>query len=79
TKRNLCLAGTARSLFRPTKTYRGIRLIDKDKFRGRRVEPMRGRSLGGVLSRTDEETYSGDAFIADEMMNAKDVGVVEAP
>ena len=41
------------------------------KFRGRKVEPMRGRSLAGVLSGSEKETYARDALVGGEMLNGK--------
>jgi arylsulfatase len=40
-------------------------------FRGREVEPMRGRSLTGVLAGTEKSVYGADEFIAGEMQNGK--------
>ena len=42
-----------------------------EAFRGRNVEPMRGRSLAGVLSGSQEDTYARDALIGGEMINGK--------
>ena len=41
------------------------------KFRGRNVKPMRGRSLAGVMSGSQESTYAKDDFIGGEMINGK--------
>jgi arylsulfatase len=41
------------------------------EFRGRKVEPMRGRSLAGVLSGSEKETYAEDDLVGGEMMNGK--------
>ena len=41
------------------------------KYRGRKVEPMRGRSLTGVTSGSQRDTYARDAFIGGEMINGK--------
>jgi arylsulfatase len=41
------------------------------EFQGRKVEPMRGRSLAGVLSGSEQETYAGDDLVGGEMMNGK--------
>ena len=40
-------------------------------FRGREVEPMRGRSLVGVLSGTRTTVYAADDFVGGEMGNGK--------
>ena len=40
-----------------------------EKYRGRSVERMRGRSLAAVTSGSREETYAKDALIGGEMMN----------
>ena len=42
-----------------------------DKFRGRKVERMRGRSLAGVISGTRQDTYAKDAVIGGEMQNGR--------
>lgn len=42
-----------------------------EKFRGRNVKPMRGRSLAGVMSGSQESTYAKDDFIGGEMINGK--------
>ena len=42
-----------------------------EKYLGRNVEPMRGKSLENVLSGSQENTYAGDAFIGGEMINGK--------
>lgn len=49
----------------------GAGLSHPGQFRGRTVEPMRGRSLRGVLSASEESTYTADDVIAGEMMNGK--------
>lgn len=41
------------------------------KYRGREVERMRGRSLVGVTSGIQENTYAEDAIIGGEMINGK--------
>jgi len=41
------------------------------KYQGREVEPMRGRSLTGVLLGSRESTYPIDALIGAEMMDGK--------
>jgi arylsulfatase len=41
------------------------------KFRGRNVKPMRGRSLTGVISGAQQDTYAKDAVIGGEMINGK--------
>ncbi len=46
--------------------------IDHPKaFRGRAVEPARGRSLGAVLSGAQTSVYGADEFIGGEMQNGK--------
>ncbi len=47
------------------------KLEHPEKFRGRNVKPMRGRSLAGVTSGSQENTYAKDALIGGEMMNGK--------
>ena len=47
------------------------RLDHPAKFRGRKVEPMRGRSLARVLSGAEKETYARDALVGGEMLNGK--------
>jgi arylsulfatase len=47
------------------------KLEHPEKFRGRNVEPMRGRSLAGVTSGTQQDTYAKDAVIGGEMINGK--------
>ena len=42
-----------------------------DKFRGRKVERMRGRSIAGVISGTRQDTYAKDAVIGGEMQNGR--------
>jgi arylsulfatase A-like enzyme len=39
------------------------------EFRGREVEPLKGRSLAGVLSASQEEIYSPGEFVGGEMDN----------
>ncbi len=46
-------------------------LTHPNEYRGRSVERMRGRSLIGVLSGTEERTHPKDAFIGGEMMAGK--------
>ena len=41
------------------------------KYRGRDVERMRGRSLAGVSTGTQERTYAEDAIVGGEMINGK--------
>jgi arylsulfatase len=46
--------------------------VDHPKqFRGRKVEPLRGRSLTGVLTGTESRVYAADDFIGGEMQNGK--------
>ena len=40
-------------------------------FRGRKVEPMRGRSITGVLSGAQTAVYGPDDFLGGEMQNGK--------
>ena len=40
-------------------------------LRGRKVEPMRGRSLAGVLSGAEKETYAADDPVGGEMLNGR--------
>ena len=40
-------------------------------YKGRRVEPMRGRSIVGVLSGLNEEVYGADDFVGGEMLNGR--------
>jgi arylsulfatase len=47
------------------------KLEHPEKFRGRKVERMRGRSLAGVTSGTRQDTYAKDAVIGGEMQNGK--------
>jgi arylsulfatase len=42
-----------------------------EEFRGRKVEPLRGRSLTGVLSGASAEVYGADEAIGGEMGNGK--------
>jgi arylsulfatase len=41
------------------------------KYRGRNVEKIRGRSLGGVISGSQENAYAEDAIVGGEMINGK--------
>ena len=41
------------------------------KYKGRDVEPMRGRSLLGVLSGSEKGSYGSDEFIRGEMANGR--------
>ncbi len=41
------------------------------EFQGRKIEPMRGRSLSGVLSASKTELYGVDEYVAGEMLNGK--------
>jgi arylsulfatase len=41
------------------------------EYRGRKIEPMRGRSLSGVLSASKTEVYGADEYISGEMLNGK--------
>ena len=46
--------------------------VDHPKtFRGREVEPLRGRSLSGVLAGTETRVYAANEFIGGEMQNGK--------
>ncbi len=47
------------------------KLEHPEKYRGRNVKPMRGRSLAGVTSGTQQDTYAKDAVIGGEMINGK--------
>ncbi len=47
------------------------RLDHPKTFRGREVEPMRGRSMTGVLSGARTEVYGADEFIGGEMQNGR--------
>jgi arylsulfatase len=47
------------------------RLEHPEKYKGRKVEPMRGRSLTGVTSGSQENTYAKDVSIGGEMINGK--------
>ncbi len=42
-----------------------------ESFQGRKVAPMRGKSLTGVTSGDDEHTYAKDALIGGEMIGGK--------
>ncbi len=42
-----------------------------EEFRGREVEPMRGRSIAGILSGAQTEVYGADDFVGGEMLNGK--------
>ena len=41
------------------------------EYQGRAVEPMRGRSLSGVLSGTESGVYTADDFVGGEMRNGR--------
>jgi arylsulfatase len=41
------------------------------EFRGRKVEPLRGRSLARVLSGDTEQTYGADSYVGGEMGTGK--------
>ncbi len=41
------------------------------EFRGRKIEPMMGRSLSEILSGSETELYGGDEYISGEMLNGK--------
>jgi arylsulfatase len=41
------------------------------EFRGRKVEPMRGRSLAGLLDNTMKTIYGSDEFVGGEMGGGK--------
>jgi arylsulfatase len=47
------------------------RLDHPDTFRGRKVEPMRGRSMVGVLSGAKSEVYGEDDVFGGEMLNGR--------
>jgi arylsulfatase len=47
------------------------KLEHPETYRGRNVERMRGRSLAGVTSGSQEHTYAKDALIGGEMINGK--------
>jgi arylsulfatase A-like enzyme len=47
------------------------KLEHPENYRGRKVERMRGRSLAGVTSGTQEDTYAKDIPIGGEMNNGK--------
>ncbi len=47
------------------------KLKHPENYRGRNVERMRGRSLAGVTSGSQEHTYAKDALIGGEMFNGK--------
>ncbi len=47
------------------------RLEHPEKYQGRPVERMRGRSLAGVISGLEGNTYPEDALIGGEMINGK--------
>lgn len=47
------------------------RIEHPEKFRGRNVKPMRGRSLAAVTSGTRQNAYAKDAIIGGEMINGK--------
>jgi arylsulfatase len=42
-----------------------------EKYQGRQVERMRGRSLKGVLTGTTQTVYGADEFVGGEMQNGK--------
>ncbi len=42
-----------------------------EKYRGRQVEPMRGKSLKGVLTGSTKAVYGVDEFVGGEMQNGK--------
>ena len=42
-----------------------------DEFQGRKVESIRGKSLKGVLTQSDEKIYDEDDLIGGEMQNGK--------
>jgi arylsulfatase len=41
------------------------------KYRGRRIEPLRGRSMLGLLDGTKESIYTDNEFVGGEMLNGK--------
>jgi arylsulfatase len=41
------------------------------EYRGREIEPVRGRSMLGLLDGTKEAIYGSDEFIGGEMLNGK--------
>jgi len=47
------------------------KLEHPENYRGRNVERMLGRSLAGVASGSEENTYAEDALIGGEMINGK--------
>jgi len=49
--------------------YAGI--THPEEYRGREIEPIRGRSLTGVLSGSTETVYADDEFVGGEMQNGK--------
>jgi arylsulfatase len=42
-----------------------------DKFQGRKIEPMRGRSMAGILDGTKKAIYSETDFVGGEMLGGK--------
>jgi arylsulfatase len=42
-----------------------------EEYQGQQVEPMRGRSLKSVLTRSSEASYDADDFVGGEMQNGK--------
>ena len=47
------------------------KLKHPEKYKGRNVEPIRGRSLTGVTSGVQKDIYAKDAVIGGEMINGK--------
>ncbi len=47
------------------------KLEHPEKFRGRNVKQIRGKSLAGVTSGTQQDTYEKEAVIGGEMINGK--------
>jgi arylsulfatase len=47
------------------------KLDHPESYRGQKVEPMRGHSLTGVTSGSQESTYAKDDFVGGEMINGK--------
>jgi arylsulfatase len=41
------------------------------EFRGRKIEPMMGRSLSEILTGSEAEVYGADEYISGEMLNGK--------
>jgi arylsulfatase len=48
-----------------------VELEHPKNYRGRNVDPMRGRSLAGVTFGSQDKTYAEDAHIGGEMLNGK--------